>query len=195
MSWTDQDHRRLSNSSGADDGVVTRAASARSYPHQCTRLRLFGQSCIYISTTKLVWKKSCGRNSIKILFEIELYKEWDEYRSHVAKTCPKYDVSEWFCLRSCAGVKRVVGGARCQNIPKTWCISNQAWHSAQSSDGPTRIIIQVSHCWNLDLHFEKLHQNKTSMCRIYTFIKGQKFRKNTNQWVLDSVLQRLSSLT
>ena len=61
----------------------------------------------------------CGRNSLKILFEIELYKEWDEYRSHVAKTGPKYDVSEWFCLGSCAGVKRVVGGARCQNIPKT----------------------------------------------------------------------------
>ena len=32
---------------------------------------------------------------------------------------------------------------------------------------------------NLDLPFEKLHQNKTSMCMIYT-LKGQKFRDNTN---------------
>ena len=152
MSWTDQDHRRLSNSSGVDDGVVTRAASARSYPHQCTRLRLFGQSCIYISTTKAPWRKiKCGQDSLKI--RNIAYKEWDEYRSHVAKTGPKYDVSEWFCLGSCAGVKRVVGGARCQNIPKTWCISNQAWHSAQSSDGPTRIIIQVSHCCYLTLTY------------------------------------------
>ena len=75
VSWTDQDHRRLSNSSGADDGVVTRAASARSYTHQCTRLLLFGQSCIYISTTKVARKKiKCGQNSLKILFEIELIK-------------------------------------------------------------------------------------------------------------------------
>ena len=140
---------------------------------------------LYINNKSGLKKRNVAENSLKILFEIELYKEWDEYRSHVAKTGPKYDVSEWFCLGSCAGVKRVVGGARCQNIPKTWCISNQAWHSAQSSDGPTRIIIQVSHCWNLDLPFEGLHQNKTSMCRIHTFIKGQKFRKNINPCVLD----------
>ena len=128
------------------------------------------QSCIYISTTKAAWRKvKCGQKVAQNTFRNGAYKEWDEYRSHVAKTGPKYDVSEWFCLGSCAGVKRVVGGARCQNIPKTWCISNQAWHSAQSSDGPTRIIIQVSHCWNLDLHFEKLHQknfhvNRKQMC-------------------------------
>ena len=181
MSWTDQDHRRLSNSSGADDGVVTRAASARSYPHQCTRLRLFGQSCIYMLITKAAWKKDQIRAKLtQNTFRNRAYKEWDEYRSHVAKTGPKYDVSEWFCLGSCAGVKRVVGGAWCQNIPKTWCISNQAWHSAQSSDGPTRIIIQVSHCCYLTLTY-LLKNCITTNFHVYDlYFKGQKFRDNTN---------------
>ena len=140
---------------------------------------------LYINNKSGLKKDQMWPKLAQNTFRNRAYKEWDEYRSHVAKTGPKYDVSEWFCLGSCAGVKRVVGGARCQNIPKTWCISNQAWHSAQSSDGPTRIIIQVSHCWNLDLYFERLHQSKTSMCGIYTLIKGQKFQKNINPLVLE----------
>ena len=108
MSWTDQDHRRLSNSSGADDGVVTRAASARSYPHQCTRLRLFGQSCIYISTTKLFWRKKiiCGRNSLKILFEIELIKNG----MNIDHTWPKLAPNMTFLSGFASGHARVSRG-------------------------------------------------------------------------------------
>ena len=74
---------------------------------------------IYQQQKRLEKKIKCGRKLAQNTFRNRAYKEWDEYRSHVAKTGPKYDVSEWFCLGSCAGVKRVVGGARCQNIPKT----------------------------------------------------------------------------
>ena len=129
---------------------------------------------LYINNKSGLKKDQMWPKLAQNTFRNRAYKEWDEYRSHVAKTGPKYDVSEWFCLGSCAGVKRVVGGARCQNIPKTWCISNQAWHSAQSSDGPTRIIIQVSHCCYLTLTYLLKNCIKTKLPCVWFILKKVK---------------------